>query len=52
MGRNYLWHRRGDTTNAILAAVGNNFRRLIEWLRLMLCQMLAALTATLQPAPA
>jgi hypothetical protein len=24
MGRNYLWHRSGDATNAILAAVGYN----------------------------
>jgi hypothetical protein len=24
MGRNYLWHRQGDATNAILTAVGYN----------------------------
>jgi IS5 family transposase len=29
-GRNYLWHRRGDAANAVLAAVGYNFRRLIR----------------------
>lgn len=51
MGRNYLWFRRGDATNAILAAVGYNFRRLIRWLRLLLCQILVALMAKLQPAP-
>jgi hypothetical protein len=34
MGRNYLWFRHGDAHNAILAAVGYNFRRLIRWLRL------------------
>jgi 3'-phosphoadenosine 5'-phosphosulfate (PAPS) 3'-phosphatase len=25
-GRNYLWHRRGDAANAVVAAVGYNFR--------------------------
>lgn len=44
MGRNYLWHREGDAINAILAAVGYNFRRLIKWLRLLFCQILARLT--------
>ena len=28
MGRNYLAHRMGDAINAILAAVGYNFRLL------------------------
>src|SRR3977135_777461 len=51
MGRNYLWYRRGDAANAVLAAVGYHFRRLIRWLRLLLCQILVALMATLQPAP-
>jgi IS5 family transposase len=52
MGRNYLWFRRGDATNAVLAAAaGYNFRRLIRWLRLLLCLILRALTATLQPSP-
>ncbi|HEY4973312.1 MAG TPA: IS5/IS1182 family transposase, partial [Steroidobacteraceae bacterium] len=51
-GRNYLWHRRGDATNAVLAAAGYNFRRLIRWLRLLLCLILRALTSALQPAPA
>jgi transposase, IS5 family len=45
MGRNYLWHRQGDATNAVLAAVGYNFRRLICWLRLLLRQILASLFA-------
>ena len=33
MGRNYLAHSSGDAINAMLAAVGYNFRRLIQWLR-------------------
>jgi IS5 family transposase len=32
MDRNYLAHRHGDANNAVLAAVGYNFRRLIRWL--------------------
>jgi hypothetical protein len=51
MGRNYLWYRRGDAANALLAAVGYNFRRLLRWLSLLLCQILVALIETLQPAP-
>jgi transposase, IS5 family len=42
MGRNYLWHREGDAANAVLAAVGYNFRRLIRWLSLLLRQILAS----------
>jgi transposase, IS5 family len=49
MGRNYLGHRQGDAANAVLAAVGYNFRRLIRWLKLLLCQILAALTVSFQP---
>jgi len=52
MGRNYLWHRRGDATNVVLAATGDNFRRLIRWLRILLRLVLSALLATLQPVPA
>ena len=48
MGRNDLWHRHGDAANAVLAAVGYNFRRLIRWLGLLLCQILAQLTLRLQ----
>src|SRR3984893_9723019 len=45
MGRNYLWFRRGDANNAVLAAAGYNFRRLIRWLRILLWQILSALFA-------
>jgi IS5 family transposase len=48
MGRNYLWHRHGDAANAILAAAGYNFRRLIRWLSLLLCLFLAAFTTQLR----
>jgi IS5 family transposase len=33
MGRNYLAHRHGDAANAVLAAAGYNFRRLIAGFR-------------------
>ena len=36
MDRNYLAHRHGDLNNAVLAAVGYNFRRLIRWLSILL----------------
>ena len=45
MDRNYLHHRWGDATNAILAAVGYNFRLLIRWLTILLCLVLAAILA-------
>ena len=35
MGRNHLAHTAGDTINAVLAAVGYNFRLLLRWLALL-----------------
>ena len=43
MGRNQLAHRSGDAINAVMAAVGYNFRLLIRWLELLLRLFLAAL---------
>ena len=51
MARNYLWHREGDAINAVLAAVGYNFRRLLRWLQLLLRQILAQLLLGLQLVP-
>ncbi len=45
MDRNHLAGTDGDAANAVLAAAGYNFRRLIEWLRLLLRLFLAALAA-------
>jgi transposase, IS5 family len=52
MGRNFLAHASGDAANAVLAAVGYNFRRIIAWLRLLLLRCLIALgmLAHLRPA--
>ena len=41
MGRNFLAHASGDAANAVLAAAGYNFRRLLAWLRFLLCLILA-----------
>jgi IS5 family transposase len=49
MGRNFLAHRDGDATNAVLAAAGCNFRRLLAWLGLMLRLVMQALMP--QPEP-
>jgi IS5 family transposase len=43
MGCNYLWFRRGDAANAVLAAAAYDFRRLIRWLSTLLRQILTAL---------
>jgi len=37
MGRNYLAHAQGDAINPILAATGYNFRLILKWIRLLLC---------------
>lgn len=50
MGRNYLWHRNGDAANAVLAAAGHNFRRLIRWLLLLLRQILLTIFRPVQLA--
>jgi IS5 family transposase len=48
MGRNYLAHSSGDAINAMLAAVGYNFRRLIQWLRLLMLRILIAANFAIQ----
>ncbi len=42
MGRNFLAHRDGDAINAVLAAAGYNFRRLMAWIGLVLRWVLQA----------
>jgi transposase, IS5 family len=43
MGRNHLAHAAGDAANAVLAAAGHNFRRLLAWLAILLRAWIAAL---------
>lgn len=42
MDRSHLKGSQGDAINAVLAAAGYNFRRLLAWLRLFLRNLLAA----------
>src|SRR5262249_12929411 len=51
MGRNYLAHASGDAINAVLAAAGYNFRRLLAWLRLLLLRILIAFSLSPQLKP-
>ena len=43
LGRCYLKGRAGDAANAILSAVGYNFRRILAWLRVLLRLFLIAI---------
>jgi len=43
---------RGDAINAVLAALGYNFRLLIRWLRFLLHRILLAFAAITQFNPA
>jgi IS5 family transposase len=43
MRRNHLVPILAATLNAVLAAVGYNFRRLLEWLKFLLLRILIAL---------
>jgi len=49
--RNYLAGRAGDAINAVLAAVGYNFRRLLAWFGLLLSVIWIALVVAFRPAP-
>lgn len=48
MDRNYLIGSHGDAANAVLAAIGYNFRRLATWLRQFLCALFLLLIAAPQ----
>jgi transposase, IS5 family len=47
LGRCFLKGRAGDAANVILSAVGHNFRRILAWLRKLLCLFLFQLSHTL-----
>jgi transposase, IS5 family len=44
LGRCHLKGRDGDAANVILTAVGHNLRRVLAWLRALLCLILLVLT--------
>ncbi len=52
MNRNFLAHATGDAINAVLAAVGNNFRRILNWLALWLAFILCTLRVSQKQAAA
>ena len=52
MGRNFLAHRDGDAINAVLAAAGYNFRRLLAWLAIILSFFRQVLIREPQPQTA
>jgi IS5 family transposase len=49
MDRNFLIGTEGDAANAVLAAVGYNFARLLAWLRQLWRALLAGLAAIMLP---
>ena len=51
LGRNHLAHAAGDAANAVLAAAGYNFRRLLSWLALWLAFLMCTLRANANPQP-
>lgn len=52
LGRNFLKGRDGDNANAVLTAIGYNFRLILKWLRLLLRIILQAVLKMLVPRPA
>jgi IS5 family transposase len=44
MGPNFLAHAAGDAFNAILAAAGYNFRRILAWLKLLCAWFILLMT--------
>ena len=52
MGRNHLAHSAGDAANAVLAAAGYNFRRLLAWLAALWRAFVMALLAAVTDQPA
>ena len=49
MDRNYLAGRAGDAANAVLAAVGYNFRLLLAWLAALLRSLLGGVLRAVAP---
>ena len=49
MARNFLKGRLGDQINAVMTAVGYNFRLILKWLSKLLCKMIAVIWAVICP---
>ena len=52
LGRNFLKGRDGDQANAVLSAVGYNFRLVLRWLKALLRRTLDAVLSSLRLNPA
>ena len=49
LGRNFLKGRHGDQINAVMRAVGYNFRLILKWLRLLWSKIIAAICDAINP---
>ena len=49
LGRNFLHGRLGDQINAVMSAVGYNFRLILRWLRKLLRKIIAAIWGAITP---
>ncbi len=49
LDRNFLKGRGGDQINAVMSAVGYNFRLILKWIRLLLRQIIATIVAAIIP---
>ncbi len=49
LDRNYLKGRQGDQINAVMSAVGYNFRLILKWLKALLCKIIAAIWRAMMP---
>ncbi len=52
LDRNFLHGRDGDQINAIMSAVGYNLRLILKWIRLLLCKIIDAMVAAMNPLSA
>ncbi len=52
LGRNFLKGRLGDHINAVMSAIGYNFRLILKWLRKLLCEIITAIWAAITPQSA
>ncbi len=44
--------RLGDQINAVMSAVGYNFRLILKWIRLLLCKIIDTWVAEMNPLSA
>jgi IS5 family transposase len=52
LDRNFLHGRDGDQINAVMSAVGYNLRLILKWIRLLLCKIIDAMVAAMNPLSA